>query len=240
MKNLLKLLRRIRLPQLWKNLIPKKNQDQMQFDENKLISLMENFSGAKFQWIKTNRPELLGKVVTCRNIEPRGDRFFALFDDGSSVDTAQLNTSLLMIHGDMQPLSKAEVESISGPKRPTVQPRVNQTQTMPPNSLEQNGDAQPRHFQQAQPTTNMFEMFNSEERKIDLQVTMNLPEQDFLKMMYSNAKDKEKFLSELSDYVFRAINKTVIQSAISDMVVPLKTQRSKSGPTVNITEIHEE
>lgn len=212
----------------------------MQFDENKLISLMENFSGAKFQWIKTNRPELLGKVVTCRNIEPRGDRFFALFDDGSSVDTSQLNTSLLMIHGDMQPLSKAEVESISGPKRPTIQPRVNQTQQMPPISSEQYVDVQPQPFQQAQPTTNMFEMFNSEERKIDLQVTMNLPEQDFLKMMYSNAKDKEKFLSELSDYVFRAINKTVIQSAISDMVVPPKTQRSKSGPTVNITEIHEE
>jgi len=210
----------------------------MQFDENKLISLMENFSGAKFQWIKTNRPELLGKVVTCRNIEPRGDRFFALFDDGSSVDTAQLNTSLLMIHGDMQPLSKAEVESIAGPRRPSPQP------TVKPNSTSAGPDPadtlEPRHFQPAQPQTNMFEMFNSEERKIDLQVTMNLPEKDFLKMMYSNAKDKEKFLSELSDYVFRAINKTVIQSAISDMVVPPKTQRSKSGPTVNITEIHEE
>lgn len=213
----------------------------MAFDENKLISLMENFSGAKFQWIKTNRPELLGKVVTCRNIEPRGDRFFALFDDGSSVDTSQLNTSLLMIHGDMQPLSKLEVEAISGPRRPPVQPRVNPTQSIASdNSSEQYADNQPRHFQPVQPQTNMFEMFNSEERKIDLQVTMNLPEQDFLKMMYSNAKDKEKFLNELSDYVFRAINKTVIQSAISDMVVPPKTQRSKSGPTVNITEIHEE
>jgi hypothetical protein len=190
----------------------------MQFDENKLISLMENFSGAKFQWIKTNRPELLGKVVTCRNIEPRGDRFFAVFDDGSSVDTAQLNTSLLMLHGDMQPLSRAEVESISGPKRPATPPPT----AGPPSA------------------TNMFEMFNSEERSIDLQITINLPEQDFLKMMYSNAKDKDKFLSELSDYVFRAINKTVVQSSISTMVVPPKPTQKKTGPTVNITEIHEE
>ena len=214
----------------------------MQFDENKLISLMENFSGAKFQWIKTNRPELLGKVVTCRNIEPKGDRFFALFDDGSSVDTAQLNTSLLMIHGDMQPLSKAEVESISGPRRPSPQPTVKpvqgQTETAGPGPDFKFTPPPPPP--PTQPQTNMFEMFNSEERKIDLQVTMSLPEQDFLRMMYSNAKDKEKFLNELSDYVFRAINKTVIQSAISDMVVPPKTQRSKSGPTVNITEIHEE
>jgi hypothetical protein len=212
----------------------------MHFDENKLISLMENFSGAKFQWIKTNRPELLGKLVTCRNIEPRGDRFFALFDDGSSVDTAQLNTSLLMIHGDMQPLSKAEVESIAGPRRPT-QP-VKPISTGPigtgPAPVGTNHQHQPQP-QQVE-ATNMFEMFNSEERAIDLEIKINLPEQDFLKMMYSNAKDKEKFLSELSDYVFRAINKTVVQSAISSMVVPQSSARSKSGPTVNITEIHEE
>lgn len=214
----------------------------MRFDENKLISLMENFSGAKFQWIKTNRPELLGKVVTCRNIEPRGDRFFALFDDGSSVDTSQLNTSLMMLHGDMQPLSKAEVESISGPKRPSTPPPVSATPST--NGPSSGPIGQPNPIQSApvqQPVaSNMFEMFNSEERNIDLQISISLPEQDFLRMMYSNAKDKDKFLSELSDYVFRAINKTVVQSSISSMVVPQQSKQKRTGPTVNITEIHEE
>ena len=59
-------------------------------------------------------------------------------------------------------------------------------------------------------------------------------------MMYSNAKDKDKFLSELSDYVFRAINKTVVQSSIATMVVPEQPKQRKTGPTVNITEIHED
>ncbi len=209
----------------------------MQFNEEKLISLMENFSGAKFQWIKTNKSELLGKLVTCRTIEPRGDRFFAVFDDGSSVDTAQLNTSLLMLHGDMQPLSKAEVESISGPKK-TVQPNSN-GKVAPSQST-----GGPRHFEQkpqVQATSNMFEMFNSEERQIDLKVSINLPDQDLLKMMYTNAKDKDKFLSELSDYVFRVINKKVVQDSVASLVVPpnqSKTNRSSS--IVNITEIHDE
>jgi flagellum-specific peptidoglycan hydrolase FlgJ len=219
---------------LWKNLSPKKNKNTMSFDENKLISLMENFSGVKFQWIKTNRPEILGKVVTCRNIEPRGDRFFVMFDDGSSVDSTQLNTSLLMLHGDMQPLSRAEVESINGPKKPQVNPGQansgrpqNQTITQPT---------------QAQPSaSNMFDMFNSEERKIDLQVSISLPDQDLLRMMYSNAKDKDKFLSELSDYVFRVINKTVVQTSISTMVMPHPPkQMNRTGTSVNITEIHED
>ena len=207
----------------------------MSYDENKLISLMENFSGAKFQWIKTNRPEILGKVVTCRNIEPRGNRFFAIFDDGSTVDTSQLNTSLLMLHGDMQPLSMAEVESIAGPRRPVTPPVQNTT--VPPSPA---GTPQPAPAAK-QSSTNMFEMFNSEESLIDLRVSIKLPDQDFLKMMYANAKDKETFLSELSDYVFKVINKQVVQDSISSMVVPQETaRRSNSASIVNITEIHED
>jgi len=97
------------MPQLWKSFLTLKKTTK-EMDENKLISLMENFTGQKFQWIKTDRPELLGKVVKCRTIEPRGDRFLVLFDDGSSIDSTKLNNNLFMIHGDMQPLSKAEVE----------------------------------------------------------------------------------------------------------------------------------
>jgi hypothetical protein len=226
------------MPQLWKNLIPKKNQSQMSFDENKLISLMENFSGAKFQWIKTNRPELLGKVVTCRNIEPRGDRFFVMFDDGSSVDSSQLNTSLMMMHGDMQPLSRAEVESIAGPKPSLTNPGATKKG---PIGAQGNPSPVGNVAQPAPSASNMFDMFNSDEREISLLVNMCLPEQDFLRMMYTNAKDKDRFLSELSDYVFRAINKTVVQSAISTMVVPQTSVRpARTEPALNITEIHED
>lgn len=215
----------------------------MQYDENKLISLMENFSGSKFQWIKTNRPELLGKVVTCRNIEPRGSKFFAMFDDGSSVDTSDLNRCLLMIHGDMQPLSKAEVESISGPRQPVTQPVQNITG--PTGTVGGSGPIgkstvidQPQSTHQA--TTSMFEMFNSEESKIDLQISIKLPSHDFLKMMYVNAKEKDTFLNELSDYVFNVINKKVVKDSIASILVPQDSnKRAVSVPTVNITEIHE-
>jgi hypothetical protein len=209
----------------------------MQYDENKLISSMENFSGAKFQWIKTNKPELLGKVVTCRTIEPRGNQFFAIFDDGSTVNTNQLNTSLLMLHGDMQPLSRAEVESISGLNRP--QPSQSRRPNME-NSAEST-NPEPRHFQPTQNQTNVFEMFNSDERLIDLKIKISLPDQDFLKMMYTNAKDKEKFLGELSDYMFKSINKKVIQQAISSMINPNQKEKiNNTGTIVNITEIHED
>jgi hypothetical protein len=60
--------------------------------------------------------------------------------------------------------------------------------------------------------------------------------------MYANAKDKDNFLGELSDYVFAAITKTIVKDSIESMVVPENQAVSRTKPTftVNITEIHED
>lgn len=209
----------------------------MHVDENKLISLMENFSGAKFQWIKTDKPEILGKVVTCRTIEPFNNRFIAIFDDGSKVDSSQLNTNLLMLHGDMQPLSKSEVESINVNRKPQVASKPLNSTTIPNTKQNQTNSTESKN-NPTSPAMNMFDLFESEDREIALNLSIGLPDQDFLKMMYSNAKDKNKFLGELSDYVFRVINKKVVQDAISTMVLP-KPDREIKRAAINITEIHE-
>jgi hypothetical protein len=209
-------------------------------NEEKLISLMENFTGQKFQWIKTNRPEQLAKVVTCRTIEPRGDRFFAQFDDGSSIDTAQLNTNLLMITGDMLPLTKAEVEAISGPPRPIVNPAQQRQAAAKTVSTQPVHSPVTQQVQQSVPKSNMFDMFSSENSQISLSLLVKLPDKKLLKLMYSNAEDKEKFLEELSEYVFREINKTVVKDAVSSIVVPPgQTKRERTGPTITVNEIHE-
>jgi hypothetical protein len=207
-------------------------------NEEKLISLMENFSGQKFQWIKTNNPQLLGKVVTCRNIEPRGDRFMAQFDDGSSVDSAQLNTSLMMITNDMPPLTKAEVESIAGPRRPTPTPNPVSQSARPANNPVQQVQSAPSV--NVGPKSNMFDMFSSENSQITLSLLVKLPDKKLLRMMYTSAEDKEKFLDELSEYVSREINNSVIKDSISSMVAPqAPPRREKAGQTITVSEIHE-
>ena len=230
------------MPQLWKNLLqPSENNSTKMLDENKLISLMENFKGQKFQWVKTQRIEHLGKVVTCRTIEPRGDRFFAVFDDGSSIDSSQLNTSLMMLHGDMEPLSKAEVEAISGikrpapaPKQPTVYPNTQQPEITQPG-------AQPMYSAPkatvAPPKPNMFEIFNSEPTQLNISLSVKLPEKKLLKMMYTSAENKEEFLAELSDYLQKMINKEVITKAMSDLLAPPSPKKESNRPAVNLTEI---
>ena len=206
-------------------------------DEERLIQLMENFRGQTFQWVKTNRPELLGKTVRCRAIEPKGSRFIAVFDDGSSIDTDQLNSSLFMITEDMKPLTKSEVEAIAGPSRVQPKPRVQPVNTQITDSVTQ---AMPGHSTPPpapQQVTSMFEMFDSNDRDIQLGITVKLPDQNFLSMLHSNAKDKDKFMDELTEYVFRVINKKVVKDSIAKMFESQPAVQ-KSGE-INFTEIHE-
>ena len=212
-------------------------------DENKLISLMENFQGQKFQWVKTDRPELLGKVVSCRTIEPRNGRFFAIFDDGTSIDTAQLNTSLMMLHGDMQPLSRDEVASISNVKKPA--PKVIPSVTVNPAQ-----PAQPTHHQyepvsaptQAPPAAakpNMFELFNSEPTQLSISLSVKLPEKKLLKLMYSSAENKAEFLAELGEYLHKMINKQVITKSMEEFLSPPVQKKEAARPAINLTQINE-
>jgi hypothetical protein len=224
MKNFYKQLKKVKMPQLWKNFFPKKTTKEM--DEQRLMSLMENFTGQKFQWVKTDDPKQLGKMVKCRTIEPRGDRFLVLFDDGSSIDSALLNKNLFMIHGDMEPLSLSEIEAINGPIKP-VEPKP-APPTPPQERRIQEGvvpQAPPVFAGTPQPVSNMFDMFGSEETTVSIALSVKLPDKKLLKLMYQNAENKDKFLDELSDYMQRMINKQVIKDSVLSIVDGQKSPR---------------
>lgn len=213
---------------------------------DKLIALKENFTGQKFQWIKTPRPELLGKVVKCRDVDfGPGGTFIVTFDDGSKIDSTKLTSNLLMIHGDMQPLSRGEVESINGPK-----PSLGINQTAPPTAKvtpiapapEPRVQAEPRpHFNPAPappPAANMFEMFNSDETQISIGLKVKLPDRKLLKMMYTSAENKDKFLAELSEYLYSKINKQVIKESMQQVLDPTPVKK-EARPIVNLKEVDE-
>ena len=223
----------------------------MDINEQKLISLKENFTGQRFQWIKTDRPELLGKVVKCRDIHPnRMGGFDVVFDDGSKVDSAKLNSNLMMIHGEMQPLSRSEVESIAGPSLKAQAAQKVQTQTAPSFNATVSPQPQAQAMTQtpAQPVPqqisvnkpNMFAMFNSEETQVSLSLRVKLPDKKLLKMMYSSAEDKEKFLDELSEYLQSVINKQVIAESMKESLdpAPAKKKEVKSNqPQIEVREV---
>jgi hypothetical protein len=235
MKNLLEKLKKIKMLLPWKTFQPiKKKETQMNTD--RLISLKQNFTGQKFQWIKPDRPELLAKVVKCKDVDALPDgRFIIIFDDGSKIDSTKLNLNLLMIHGDSQPLTRAEVESIYGqkarpePKVPvqTIAVPISTSTTAPPEK-----NSQPVVETKRQ---NMFAIFNSEEATLTLNMQVRIPERKLLKLMYQNAENKEQFVSELADHLHAMINKQVVKNSIQAILAPPLPKREKA--TINLTEV---
>lgn len=218
----------------------KKNKNAM-ISEDQLISYKQNFTGQKFQWIKTNRPELLGKIVRCRDVQPTGNSAVAIFEDGSNIDVKRLNSDLMMIFGDVQPLSREEVESISGRSTPPpVQSNVNQPGSGPieiPDELKayQTPPAQ-KPVQPSQATVtpnpetvkNPFEMFNSDYTELILKMNVKIPDKKLLKMMYSNAENKEEFLNQLASYIYSLINNNTVMESLESIFVAAKAKSSAS------------
>jgi len=219
-------------------------------DENKLMSLMQNFSGQKFQWIKSQDSKVLGKVVKCRDIQPLNNgEFVAVFDDGSKINTSMINRNLLMLHGDMEPLTLDEVHSINGPIR---EPLVSKKSEPDPIAIPKEFEAfktqvqpdvqsQPTQIQvsvssQSTPSTNMFEMFTSESTQMSLSLSVKLPDRKLLKMMYTNAENKDKFLTELAEYLSRTINQDVIKDSVTQML-GAQPKKVETKPTINLTEV---
>lgn len=214
----------------------KKNRKKM--TEQDLISYKEHFTGQTFQWIKTSRIELLGKVVTCRDVDFVGGRIMAIFNDGSQCPAEQVSNNLLMIHGEMQPLSQIEVESISGhstqPVTKKSEPITTSTPIQPTNKVNKTVDT---------PKLNPFEIFNSNTTDLAIKIKIKLPDKKLLKLMYNNAENKEQFLTQLSDYVYSQINNNVVKESLKktlDEKPALNKQKPNSGSDIKLTEIEDE
>lgn len=213
--------------------------------EEKYISYKQNFTGQSFQWVKTPRPELLGKVVKCRDVQPLGNMIMAIFDDGSQIDATKLTSDMMMISQDSPALTMEEVKAIYGPRAPMI-PKVNEPIKTPNvNSPVSENISPSQNTAPVQPKvevkrSNMFEMFNSDSSVISLNVSAKLPDKKLLKMMYNSAEDKEKFLTELTEYVHGLINKQVVRDSINQMMNPgnpIKKEKPEPG-SIKLTEIN--
>jgi hypothetical protein len=205
-------------------------------NQEKLFSLKENFTGQKFQWIKTQDPNLMGKVVKCRDVDMFGDKYIVIFDDGSRIDSEFLNRNMMMIHGETQPLTREEVISLNPQPLNKTQQNGKISQNSIDNSQTINRMQDPQLQQNKQ---NMFTIFNAEESILNLKISVKLPDKKLLKMMYSSTENKQEFMDQLSEYLSSKINKTVVIEAMKQLLEVNQTVRPDGKPQIKIKEINE-
>ena len=211
------------------------------YDIETLIAVKSSFQANKFQWIKTNDPNKMGKIVEVRDVVPgKNGRFLAMLSDGSQLDTDLVSSNLMMITDGQDPLSFDEIRSIN--YIPSLSEDVQVSADIPAEFAEEI-KAQLPIERTAQPTQivqtakiqtdvdpgDLFGMFSLEDTDLNLSVRIKLPSKTLLKMMYQNSKNKEEFLTKLSNY----INNNVTVDAIKKTMKKALAGDTKKKTTTN-------
>ena len=202
------------------------------FDMETLIAIKSSFQANKFQWIKTNDPKKIGTVVEVRDVVPgRNGRYLAILSDGTQLDTDMVSSSLMMLSDDQPPMSMAEVQSInyipslsedfkvSSEIPQEFANEIKQPVETPQPKLQPELTGQPAQIIQPKATvptdpTDIFGMFSLEDTELTIPIKLKLPAKSLLKMMYSNSKNKEEFLTKLSNYINNNITVDAIKKTM--------------------------
>jgi hypothetical protein len=208
------------------------------YDIETLIAVKSSFQANKFQWIKTNDPNKMGKIVEVRDVVPgRNGRFLAMLSDGAQIDTDLVSSNLMMITDGQEPLSFAEIQSIN--YIPSLSEEVQVSADIPTEFVDEIKSPavaqpaqlapEPAKIQVGVDPGDLFGMFSLEDTDLNLSVRVKLPSKTLLKMMYQNSKNKEEFLTKLSNY----INNNVTVDAIKKTMKKALAGDTKKKTTTN-------
>lgn len=79
----------------------------------------------------------------------------------------------------------------------------------------------------------IFKMFDTKQKELPINIALDFPDIQLLKMMYKNAADKDKFVNELSSYVYSNINKNAVAEALSKMIGANQKTKISNDPRVH-------
>ncbi|CAB4218105.1 hypothetical protein UFOVP1604_2 [uncultured Caudovirales phage] len=206
------------------------------YDIDTLVAIKSSFQSNDFQWIKTNDKTKLGKVVQVRDVLPsRNGRFMAILSDGTQLDTDRVSSDLMMITEDQKPMSMAEIQSIN--YIPSLNEDFKVSEEIPaefraeviaPKQIAPQ-PAQPAQLKVSNDPGDLFGMFSLEDTDLALSVKIKLPSKNLLKMMYSNSKNKEEFLTKLSDYINNNVTADSIKKTMKKMLSTTPTKKSTAN-----------
>jgi len=184
----------------------KKQIHKFMYDIDALAQTRDFIMGKDYQWVNTPDDKKIATVTKVIDVFNRGGFIVAKLEDGAVVSLDELNTRLMAIMDGQEPLTKAECLSIRGPVIDPAKPNV---QAAPIEQSQPKAEIKP-----AQPTAGIFEMFATEESLLNLNLRVNLPSINLLKMMYKSSQNKSEFLTELAKHINNQITVDHIKDSL--------------------------
>lgn len=177
------------------------------YDIDALAQTRDYIMGKDYQWVNTPDDTKIATVTKVIDVFSRGGLMAVKLADGAVVSLDELNTKLMAVMDGQDPLTKAECMSIRGPIIDPAKPKT---------APVQEAEVSPAKVQ-SQPTpksAGIFEMFATEESLLNLNLRVNLPSLNLLKMMYKSSQNKSEFLTELANHINNQITADHIKDAL--------------------------
>lgn len=175
------------------------------YDIDALAQTRDFIMGKDYQWVNTPDDTKISTITKVVDVFSRGGLIAAKLEDGMVVSLDDLNTKLMAIMDGQEPLTKAECMSIRGPIIDPLKLDVTQpTEPVPAQVV----------IQPNPKSAGIFEMFATEESLLNLNLRVNLPSLNLLKMMYKSSQNKSEFLTELATHINNQITADHIKDAL--------------------------
>lgn len=181
----------------------KKQINKFMFNIDALAQTRDFIMGKDYQWVNTPDNTKIATITKVIDVFGRGGLMAIKLEDGSVVSLDELNTRLMAIMDGQSPLTKAECLSIRGPIGDEAQPKIENKQEQPNAAVRPNPKS-----------AGIFEMFATEESLLNLNLRVNLPAINLLKMMYKSSQNKSQFLTELANHINNQITAEHIKDAL--------------------------
>jgi hypothetical protein len=175
------------------------------YDIDALAQTRDFIMGKDYQWVNTPDDTKISTVTRVVDVFSRGGLMAVKLADGMVVSLDDLNTRLMAIMDGQEPLTKAECMSIRGPIIDPIKPDTTQAATPVPAQVV---------VQPNPKSAGIFEMFATEESLLNLNLRVNLPSLNLLKMMYKSSQNKSEFLTELATHINNQITADHIKDAL--------------------------
>jgi hypothetical protein len=175
------------------------------YDIDALAQTRDFIMGKDYQWVNTPDNNKMSTITKVVDVFSRGGLMAVKLADGSSVSLEELNTKLMAIMDGQEALTKAECMSIRGPVIDPIKPEAVQSTEPAPAQVV---------IQPNPKSAGIFEMFATEESLLNLNLRVNLPSLNLLKMMYKSSQNKSEFLTELANHINNQITADHIKDAL--------------------------
>ena len=176
------------------------------YDIDALAQTRDFIMGKDYQWVNTPDNNKMSTITKVVDVFSRGGLMAVKLADGSSVSLEELNTKLMAIMDGQEALTKAECMSIRGP---IIDPTITNPESGP-----KVGQPVQAEVQATVKSAGIFEMFATEESLLNLNLRVNLPSLNLLKMMYKSSQNKSEFLTELANHINNQITADHIKDAL--------------------------